>query len=537
MPDSTTVAEPGLVQEFDYVVVGAGTAGCVLASRLSEDPGCSVVLLEAGTALEGQRFSAPGAAFSLQAPDSPWFWGDLSTPQDALAGRRVSVLAGRGLGGGSAVNGMLWFRGHPLDYDGWEAQGALGWGWASVAPVFRGIEHFDRGPDQHHGAGGPMVISGVRDLSPVSQAFMAAGAERGLAVNSDFNGEELDGIGPVQSNIRDGARFSVVDGYLRLAAHRENVTVRTDAPVASLVTEGSRVTGVRLVGGRGELRAHRGVVLAAGALRTPQLLMCSGIGPAEHLRELGIDVVLDLPGVGANLQDQPLVGGLWPVTGEQAPSDAWAGAQEPAYDMARRGPRASYMQVNAMLRSSGQEPAPDVQLIMGPLAADAAQGLGLAEPVPMYTCTPVLLTPDSRGTVRLASSDPQVRPLIDPGYLRETRDRQRLREALAWVHDELLTAPALRAVCGPSLVPSARGGGDALDADLTERASSSYHPVGTCRMGTDLAAVVDPHLAVRGIDGLHVADASVMPTSIRGNPQAAVVMIAERASAFLRDVG
>lgn len=278
-------------------------------------------------------------------------------------------------------------------------------------------------------------------------------------------------------------------------------------------------------------------MLAAGALRSPQLLMCSGIGPAEHLRELGLDVVLDLPGVGANLQDQPLVGGLWPVTGQQAPRDAWAGARGPAYHLMRRGPRASYMQLNAMLRSSKQEPAPDVQVIMGPLDADAAQGLGLTEAVPIYTCTPVLLTPDSRGTVRLASSDPQVRPLIDPGYLREGRDRERLREAVAWVRDELLTAPALREVCGTPLVPSASGGRDVLDADLTEHASSSYHAVGTCRMGTDADAVVDPHLAVRGIDGLHIADASVMPTSIRGNPQAAVVMIAERAAASLRDAG
>ena len=537
MPDSTAPYGSGPVEEFDYVVVGAGTAGCVVASRLSEDPGSRVVLLEAGTALEGERFSAPAAALGLQAPDSPWFWGDLSTPQDALAGRRVSVLAGRALGGGSAVNGMQWFRGHPLDYDGWEARGASGWGWASVSPVFRGIEHFDLGPDQHHGAGGPMVIGGVRDMSPVSQAFVAAGTERGLPVNWDFNGADLDGIGPVQSNIRDGARFSVVDGYLGPAAHRENLTVRTDAPVASLVTERSRVTGVRMAGGRPGLRARRGVVLAAGALRSPQLLMCSGIGPAEHLRELGLDVVLDLPGVGANLQDQPLVAGLWPVTGEQAPADAWAEGREPAYRLMRRGPRASYMHVNAMLRSSGQEPAPDIQITMGPLDADAAQALGLAEPVPMYTCTPVLLVPDSRGTVRLASSDMQARPLVDPGYLRERRDRDRLREAMTWVRDELLTAPALRAVCGPPLVPPAIGGRDALDADLTERASSSYHPVGTCRIGTDPGAVVDPHLAVHGIDGLHVADASVMPTSIRGNPQAAVVMIAERASAFLRDVG
>ena len=525
---------PAAVEEFDHVVIGGGTAGCVLASRLSEDPDDRVVLLEAGEALEGQRFSAPAAAVGLQSPDSPWFWGDLSTPQDALAGRRVPVLSGRALGGGSAVNGMQWFRGHPLDYDGWEAQGAAGWGWASVAPVLRGLEHSDRGSDEHHGTGGPMVISGVRDLHPVSHALVTAGAERGLAVNPDLNGAELDGIGTVQANIRDGARFSVVDGYLGPAAHRPNLTVRTSTPVASLVTEGGRVTGVRLAGGGAELRARRGVVLAAGALRSPQLLMCSGIGPAGHLRELGVDVVLDLPGVGSGLQDQPLLAGLWPVTGERAPADVWADAAEPAYRLLRRGPWASYMQVAAMLRSSGQEPAPDVQVTMGPLDAGAVQALGLPSSVPLVTCTPVLLTPDSRGTVRLASRDPQVAPLVDPGYLRERRDRDRLREAVAWVRDELLTAPALRGVFGPPIVPPASGGRDVLDADLTERASSSYHAVGTCRTGTDADAVVDPHLAVHGIDGLHVADASVMPTSIRGNPQAAVVMIAERAAAFLR---
>lgn len=518
-----------LPDEVDFVVVGAGSAGCVIAARLSEDPGCRVLLLEAGDVLEGPEVSTPALTGQLLFGDASW--GDLTTPQEALGGRRVPLATGKGLGGGSSINYMAWFRGHPLDYDGWREAGAEGWGWEDVAPVFRRMEHFELGPDEHHGAGGPMVVSEPRDVNPLAMAFVAAGAESGLPVNPDLNGASLDGIGMTQSNIRDGQRHSVVDGYLRPALDRPNLTVVTGQAVERLLSDGARVTGVRLAGPGGrEVRARRSVVLSAGVLRSPQLLMLSGIGPAEHLREHGIGVAHDLPGVGQNFHDHPMVLPAWPVTEGTTLLDAQEEEPVREYGLLRRGPLASQTQAGAMVRTVGDEPAPDVHLTLSLIAV----GPDLA-PLPQraITCAVELLIPRSRGSVRLASADPAEPPLIDPRYLTDEEDRRRLVRGLERAR-EIFGAPALRAVTGRALHPAPEADRAELEAYVLQTMTTCWHPMGTCRMGTDEGSVVGPDLSVHGVEGLHVADASVMPTIIRGNIQAPIIMIAERAAEMLR---
>lgn len=520
---------PGLVnnaaelpEEVDVVVVGAGAAGCALAARLSEDPACTVLALEAGDSLDGPEFTDQSAAIGLHTPESPWFWEDQTTPQAALGGRAVSLLTGRALGGGSAINSMVWLRGHPADYDGWVSAGASGWDWDSVRPVFQAMEQ----ATPRMGDGGtdaPIALSDATGLDVFAKAFIAAGANLGLKVLPYVDAEDgRAGIGPLRSNAVDGKRHSVVDGYLRPALGRPNLTVATASPVARLLTTGRTVTGVRLAGPSGRvIRARRSVVLAAGALRTPQLMMLSGIGPAAHLAEHGIATVHDLPGVGANLHDHPLEPVLWPsLPGSDSPAEA-------GHD-----PRAIHFHAGALVRTAPGAAAPDLQLSFVVLRAGPD---GSPMPQPLVSCMLVLLTPRSRGTVRLASADPAAPPLVDPAYFADSHDRDVLRDGLVWVRDSLFGDPVLSAVCGPPMAPGPDvTTQEALDAYLTEQVRSTHHPVGTCRMGTGHGAVVGPDLAVHGMRGLHVADASVMPSIVRGNPHAATIMIAERAAGFLR---
>jgi len=509
----------------DHIIVGAGSAGSVLAARLSDDPSRTVLLLEAGDPVDEDVARVPGMASSLWSGDTAY--ENLTVPQRGLDGRRIALTAGRGLGGSSSVNGMGWFHGHPEDYEGWAANGASGWGWAEMAPHLRHVEDHELGAGPYHGTGGPMAITTPYHLHPITSRFIEAGAALGWPVNPDLNGASREGIGLVQSNIRDGARHSVLDGYLNPALHRPNLTVRTGTPVQKIALEGTRSVGVHSTGGA--VRARRSVVLCAGALRTPHLLLLSGIGPRDELARHGIPVAADLPGVGANLHDHPVVPMPWPII--DAPSLRGAYYEDPGltYQMIRRGPLSAVGQAAAVLRTDPGLTAPDLQLVLALRGADAGRD---PVPTPMVICLVCLLTPGSRGTVTLQSNDPADPPTVDPSYLTLRSDLDRLRAGMRTAL-ALFAASPLAAVIGPAAGLSA----DPQDADLDRyiRASAIpyWHPVGTARIGADELSVVDPDLNVHGITGLQIADASVFPAAPRANTQATVIAVAERAAELI----
>jgi choline dehydrogenase len=522
-----------LPEHVDVIVVGAGAAGCAMAARISEAPDCRVLLMEAGstTGLEPDA-QTPGAAMRLWG--GPTSWRDASTPQPSLRDRQVPLPQGRGLGGGSSMNGMAWFHGHPVDYDGWHAAGATGWAWQDVQPVFRAIERYESGDSEWHGANGPMRVTRTRDVSALPLTFVAAGAELGLSVTEDFNGAMREGVGLLQANIDDGQRHSVVHGYLLPALSRSNLIIRTGTLATSIVIERGRATAVLCVDARGSVRrvaARRSIVLAAGALRTPQLLMLSGIGPAGHLREHGLEVVHDQPAVGADLQDHPMVSTIWPVVDGSPLWSAVTDAEVRAFQLLRRGLLASFTQATAKIRTGESLPGPNIQLTLALIALNRARQV---YEQPAVTCAVSLLTPVSRGEVRLASDDPTVAPLINPNYLHAQVDRDDLLKGLRLARRLFQTSPLKAATGGTALGPTAWDD-DSLDDWIQDWGGSEWHPVGTCRMGTDPAAVVDSTtMQVTGVRGLHIGDASVMPAIPRANTHAPTIMIAERTVRLMR---
>lgn len=518
--------DPTLPASVDYVIIGAGAAGSVLAARLSAQGGVSVLLLEAGGVLDAEAISVPGRALEVQVP--PFVWQDPTPPQSGLGGRELAMLTGRGVGGGSAVNSLGWFQGLPADYDGWAAGGAEGWSWRELLPAFRRAEDHELGASEWHGAGGPMSVAATRQLHPLTTAFVAAAAADGLAVSGDLSGAVREGVGLVYSNIRDGRRWSVVDGYLLPALAREGLTVRADTPVASLVLDGRRAVGVRTGGAHpAEVEARRGVVVCAGAVRTPQLLMLSGFGPADHLRAQGVEPVLDLPGVGANLHDHPLLPTFWPLLDADALRGTAYDEPQGLYDLLRRGPLSAGGQGVAALRTDPALAAPDVQLVLALLGKDAG---GAALEHDLAAGFVALLTPESRGTVRLAGPDAATPPVVDPRYLDRPADRDRLRAGLRRLLSVFAAAP-LGGLTGPATGLGRNPDDATLDAYIAASAVPYWHLVGTARLGRDPHAVVDPAtMAVHGTAQLFVADASVFPSAPRGNTHAPTIAVAERAS-------
>lgn len=512
---------------YDYVLVGAGSAGCVLAARLSEDPDVSVLLLEAGPPDVNQSIHVPLGYLRLAGTEVDW--GYVSAPEPHCDGRRILLPRGRVLGGSSSINAMVYIRGNPLDYDGWAIPG---WSWRDLLPYFLKAEDNERGASAHHGAGGPLPVSEQRSGNKISRAWVEAAVEAGLPRNDDFNGAAQDGAGMYQVTQRGGLRASAAAAYLHPATSRPNLTVLTHMQVHRILFEGTRAVGVEAsqLGQVQELRARREVILCAGTYNSPQLLMLSGVGPAEHLALREIEVLLDQPAVGENLSDHAATYAVWGT----AEPESLLLAREPAaleeFMATQTGPFASNLaESGAFARVESGAPAPDVQFHVIPVqildeGTTDPEGHGVL-------VTPCLLTPESRGSVRLASSDPTARPIVRNGFYAQERDLERMVAALRLML-EIGAQPAMAPYCATPL----QCPGDDSDAALAAHARATtfeiYHPVGTCAMGT----VVDEQLRVRGLEGLRVVDASVMPVVPRGNTNAPVIAIAERAADLLRGI-
>jgi choline dehydrogenase len=520
-------------EEYDFVIVGAGAAGCVLSARLSEDSNTRVLLLEAGSASEPIASRVPAAFPKLF--KSRYDWGYYSQPEPALGGRRLYIPRGKMLGGSSAMNAMIYIRGNRRDYADWVACGAEGWAFSDVLPFFLRSEDQARGASPEHGVGGPLRIEDPRSLSPLSAAFVAACGECGISSNPDFNGPVQEGAGYYQLHQKHGRRWSTANGYLFPALARENLRLVPGAHACSLRIEGDRALGVEYQA-RGELRfaaAKREVILAAGAIGSPQLLLLSGIGPASDLERLGIAVQANLPGVGANLQDHPIAGIAEHCRQAISLLNAETLSALLEYLFSRSGPLSSNVaEAGAFVRSPGAAAAPDIQFHFAPtfFLDDGFR----APPGHGFSIGPTLVAPRSRGRLALACKDPHAPPLIFGNHLSEPADLAALRWGLELAR-EIAAAPAFRAYRAGEFLPGPHARGPAaLERHIRDTATLLYHPCGTCRMGRDELSVVDPQLRVHGLRGLRVADASVMPTIPRGNTQAPTVMIAERLAAWLR---
>lgn len=529
---------------YDYVIIGGGSAGSVLAARLSEDPSVTVCLLEAGGRGDGIFSRVPMAAAAMvpgHVKSANWRFS--TVPQAGLNGRQGYQPRGRGLGGSSLINAMLYVRGHARDYDEWAALGCDGWSWADVLPWFKKSEDNIRGADDLHGRGGPLQVCDQNWTRPINQAFLKACEQKGHRQNDDFNGPQQEGAGVYQATQfwngpKRGERCSAAAAYLHDVMARRNLTVITEAHVSRILVEQGRAIGVAYRFGKEErtVRAGREVLLSAGALQSPQILMLSGIGPADHLTSLGIPVVLERPQVGANLQDHLDYTMIFrsPDTdmfgmGVMATRDLMRAANE--WRTERMGHlRSTCAESGAFLKTDPSLDRPDIQLhFLVAMVDDHVRKMHWGHG---YSCHVCVLRPHSRGTVRLASADPSAAPLIDPAFLSDPRDLETLRKG-ARMMAEIMASPAFDRYRGPELYPA--GTSDAeLDAAIRARADTIYHPVGTCRMGSDADAVVDPDLRLKGIVGLRVVDASVMPRLIGGNTNAPVIMMAEKTAASIR---
>ncbi len=521
---------------WDYVVVGAGTAGCVLAARLTEDPSVRVLLLEAGDRDTAREIGVPAAFSKLFKTRDDW---DYSTePEDGCEGRQMYWPRGKVLGGCSSINAMIYIRGARADYDGWRDAGCTGWGYDDVLPYFRRSEDNSRGADSFHGTGGPLPVADLRDPSPLCGDYLDACEQAGLARNPDFNGAEQEGVGLYQVNQRRGQRASAAASFLRPALKRPNLEVRTFAHATRVVLEGGRAVGVEVdfAGRREVFRASREVVLCGGAVNTPQLLLLSGIGPADELRELGIDVVVDAPRVGKGLQDHLAVSAVYTAN---APVSYFGADKKPGvllkYLLARKGPFSSNVaEAGGFVRTRSDLPGPDLQLLFGP-AMFMAHGLEDA-PGHGFSLGPYLLTPQSRGSITLRSADPMAKAVVRANYLTEQADLDVLVEGMRLTLDIASRSP-LRRHSGGRYLPAVGSDDEAaLRRHVRERAETIYHPTSTAAMGASADAVCDPELRVRGVQGLRVADASVLPDVPRGNTNAPVVLVAEKAADLLRAV-
>jgi len=523
---------------YDYIIIGAGSAGCVLANRLTADGKTRVLLLEAGGKDNSLLVKMPAGVGSLISQKGDYNWGFWTEPEPNLDNRKLWWPRGRGLGGSSSINGMIYIRGHARDYDLWRQMGLTGWGYSDVLPYFKRNESLEGGGDAYHGADGPLHVSKASSKNPIYKAFVEAGVEAGYRRTNDFNGFQQEGFGPYQLTIKDGKRWSASAAYLRpILGKRENLTLEIDARTTRILIEKGRAIGVEFVQGgqRRQVHADAEVLLSAGAVQSPHILQLSGVGDPDRLKAAGVTPVHDLKGVGENLQDHLDVTLSWETPTVKTAYSYSAGLNRIttglAYMMFGQGfGRQNFLEAGAFLKSRPDLDRPDLQLhCVLAIMKDHGKVSVAKDGFSVHVCQ---LRPESRGRVGLASADPLADPAIFANYLSTEEDRRALREGTKMVR-ALAGEAALKVICGREEAPGAEVQSDAeIDAWIRRAAETIYHPVGTCRMGRsgDPLAVVDSALRVQALSGLRVIDASVMPTLVGGNTNAPTMMIAEKAA-------